>query len=77
MQSFKDRTAGAAEGFPDPRDPFVRHEALDRAALIASTFEREVLGHPAVQADVVLKSIAESAMRSLSDLYQAAAQDPA
>lgn len=72
MTEFSNRTAGAAEGFPDPADPFVRHEALDRAALLASTFEREVLDHPAVQADPVLKAAADKAMAALGELYQVA-----
>ena len=61
----------------DPKDPFLRHEALDRAGVIAANFERDLLDHPAVQGDPTVKALAETAMDALSALYQAAGQDPA
>ncbi|MFL6864140.1 MAG: DUF2442 domain-containing protein, partial [Allosphingosinicella sp.] len=60
----------------DPRDPIVRHEALDRASMLAGVVEHELLDHPAVQGDVLIRAAVQRAVDALSEAYQAAGQEP-
>jgi len=50
------------------------HEVMDRASLMASTWDREVEQLAATQADPKLKKAAETAGKALGDFYQAAGQ---
>lgn len=51
-------------------DEFHKHEALDRACLVAEMFDKYLLNHPAVQADVDLLNRCESISCELWMLYQ-------
>lgn len=51
-------------------DNYSRHEALDRAHLLASMVGDWLLSHPYIAADKKLKKRAKVAMRELAQLYQ-------
>lgn len=55
---------------PDLSDPFLRHEALDRAHILLDHFERSVATHPFVEADAELKAQADAIAERMAELYQ-------
>lgn len=61
----------------DPHDPMVRHEAMDRASLFAGVVDSELVDHPGIAGDPVLKAAAERAQCALAELYRLAGEPPA
>lgn len=52
-------------------DPFLHHEALDRANLLAEAFDRQLARHPFIQAQPALAARCEAISTALAELYQA------
>ncbi len=52
-------------------DPFSQHEALDRAHLLADTFQRHLAGHTFIRAHPDLAARCDLIADALGELYQA------